>query len=158
MSEGEQVAIMRDVNVGLRDVGRPCMWFSTKTTEGKAALQVLSWEQAAEVLKVAGVHDDMRAYDSIAYERDRQETKWGEQNHHPVYWLGILTEELGEVAKVAIEGDPFAYRGQRSYAESTKLLREELVQLAAVAVAAIEHIDRRDVGVWHGDDEIPNQG
>lgn len=93
----------------------------------------------------------LQAYDSIVYERERQEAKWGQQNHHPVYWLGILTEELGEVARLAIEGDPFHYRGQRTHAESTAMLREELVQLAAVAVAAIEHIDRRDVGVWSPD-------
>lgn len=89
------------------------------------------------------------AHQDIQGERERQEAKWGQQDHHPVYWLGILAEELGEVAQLAIEGDPFAQRGQRTYAASTALLREELVQLAAVAVAAIEHIDRQDIGVWH---------
>lgn len=66
---------------------------------------------------------------TIQQERDRQDAKWGEQNHHPLYWLGILTEELGEVAKASIEADWSNYA-------------TELIQLAAVAVAALESLDR----------------
>jgi NTP pyrophosphatase (non-canonical NTP hydrolase) len=67
-------------------------------------------------------------------ERQKQDRKWGEQNHDPTYWLGILGEEFGEVCKAVIE-DP-----NNDYLD---IAREELVQVAAVAVAFIEYIDRR---------------
>lgn len=101
-------------------------------------------------------HDTPRptgVYAEIAAERDRQDLKWGQQNHtdgtgqYPeqmdadvarmacqsaaeggyLDWLHILREE---VAEAFAETDP---------AE----LRVELVQVAAVAVAWIQAIDRR---------------
>ena len=76
-------------------------------------------------------------------ERARQEEKWGEQNHKPVYWLGILMEELGEIAKEVIEATE--YTGQENPGNGLRY-RAELVQLAAVAVAAIEAYDRAAKG------------
>ena len=70
--------------------------------------------------------------DLIRTERMRQEKLWGEQNHPDLYWLGILMEEVGEVAKAVIEG--WAWEKDRD---------KELVQVAAVAVAWKEAIDRR---------------
>lgn len=64
----------------------------------------------------------------IIDERRRQDEKWGAQHHGPDGWLAILTEELGEVAKAILEGRGFGYR-------------DELIQVAAVAVAAIECLD-----------------
>jgi len=88
-------------------------------------------------------------------ERDRQDVKWGEQNHElrhkhavitgivdsttakiicenavgydQVSWTNILVEEVAEFVDDAF--DPVR-------------AREELIQVAAVAVAAIESIDR----------------
>ena len=71
----------------------------------------------------------MNVMHEIAEERKRQDQKWGEQNHEPLYWLGVLMEEVGESSKAVIEGNMRHYR-------------EELVQVAAVAVAAIESFDR----------------
>jgi hypothetical protein len=92
-------------------------------------------------------------YSAIARERDRQDVKWGEQNH-PNGTGGGLAEELArqhrgacqraadegrttwrlilleEVYEALAEGDP-------------ALLRKELIQVAAVAVQWIEAIDRR---------------
>jgi NTP pyrophosphatase (non-canonical NTP hydrolase) len=67
----------------------------------------------------------------IMEERERQARKWGEQDHHDLYWLGILTEEVGEAAKALIENDQPA-------AEA------ELVQCAAVLVAWLECRRRRN--------------
>lgn len=78
---------------------------------------------------------------AIVAERARQDAKWGPQHHDPVYWVGILAEEMGEVAKEAIELRPLAERSERAVDSSLARLRAELVQLAAVAVAAIEDID-----------------
>ena len=88
--------------------------------------------------------------DDIIAERDRQQKKWG-GNHswgrgdcssHEVSGgvsadprvgdllrSAILAEECGEVARAVIDGSPAAD------------LRAELIQVAAVAVAWVEHID-----------------
>lgn len=65
----------------------------------------------------------------ISDERLRQDTKWGERNQSPTTWLPILTEEVGEVANAILEGDENNYR-------------VELIQVAAVAIAMIECLDR----------------
>ncbi|MGN6561740.1 MAG: hypothetical protein ACTHMU_03690 [Thermomicrobiales bacterium] len=82
-----------------------------------------------------------RAVRDAVEERTRQEIKWGEQNHAPIYWLGILTEELGEIAKEAIEARE--YTGRENAGNGDRY-RAELVQLAAVALAAIESYDRNE--------------
>lgn len=71
----------------------------------------------------------------VELERRKQDEKWGEQNHNPADWLMILGEEFGEASKAALEAK-FAHNdGGRSY-------RKELIQVAAVAVAMIESLDR----------------
>lgn len=74
----------------------------------------------------------------VAAERERQEAKWGEQNHTPFAYLAILGEEVGEANKAALETFFEYERADTVYAE----YRKELVQVAAVAVAAIECLDR----------------
>jgi len=69
----------------------------------------------------------------ILEERLRQDKKWGEQDHGDLYWLAILTEEQGELAREIIENGPN--------------IKKELVQVAAVAVAWLEALQRR-----YGDD------
>ncbi len=70
----------------------------------------------------------------VVCERWSQHRKWGRQDHGPLEWVGILGEEFGEVSKAAIEhhfnGKPIAE------------YRAELIQVAAVAVAAVEALDR----------------
>ena len=62
-------------------------------------------------------------------ERDRQDIKWGEQNHDVYKWLAILGEEVGEVNKAALEDN---------YNE----IIAELIQIGAVTVAMIESLER----------------
>lgn len=97
----------------------------------------------------------------VLAERIRQDEKWGEQNwpsfneriapaHRPLYY-GIIEEgaakwrtehrfkeRAGSYADIFIEEV-----AESIEAETEELLREELVQVAAVAVAWIEAIDRR---------------
>ena len=70
----------------------------------------------------------------IRNERTAQDKKWGEQNHDRYKWVAILTEETGEVSEAALEAehDP----------EWISNYRDELIQVAAVAVAMIECLDR----------------
>lgn len=67
----------------------------------------------------------------IRAERERQEAKWGEQNHDDLKWLAILTEEVGELAQAILEGNASGIKVER-------------IQVAAVAVAWMECADRRE--------------
>jgi len=77
----------------------------------------------------------------VVAERERQDALWGPQHHKdPHEFLSILTEEVGEVAKAINEwGDQDADASVASYVT-------ELVQVAAVAVAAIEVIRHQTEG------------
>jgi len=70
----------------------------------------------------------------IVEERDRQDAKFGVQNHHPICWQAILGEEYGEYVQTVVDG---TFGGP-----TQKNMRDELVQVAAVAVAALECLDR----------------
>lgn len=72
----------------------------------------------------------MSALQHVCHERSRQNSRWGVQDHSDLYWLGIMMEEVGELAKAIIEGDH-------------KHAAEELVQATAVGVAWLECIERR---------------
>lgn len=81
----------------------------------------------------------------ILEERERQNDKWGEQNHAPMEWMAILTEEVGEAMKEALE---FHWNGEHYFHDRDAVLkryRAELVQVAAVAIAALESLDRNEL-------------
>lgn len=74
---------------------------------------------------------------SVVAERRRQLARWGAQHHGPEWWLAILTEEVGEFSEAILElrwsdGDP---------AERVAHMRDELVQVAAVALSALADLD-----------------
>lgn len=77
-------------------------------------------------------------FEEIEQERFEQDVKWGEQNHKPIEWCAILGEEVGEVNKEALEHH-FKVEGS-----NLSRYREELIQVAAVAVAMIESLDRNN--------------
>lgn len=74
----------------------------------------------------------------VLEERRRQTEARGEQNHSPYKWMMVLSEEMGEIAKV-IE---YGHEGKLSHAEYLRELEYELIQTAAVAVAFVEAIRR----------------
>ena len=67
---------------------------------------------------------------AVRKERKAQDAKWGEQNHDLTTWLTILTEEVGEFAEAILEN------------RAGKEVRAEVIQIAAVAVAIAEFLDR----------------
>ena len=71
-----------------------------------------------------------RIMKDILRERSRQDIKWGIQDHPLPIWLAILIEEVGEVGKAIFEE------------LSVRKVREELIQVAAVAVAIVEAMDQ----------------
>ena len=68
----------------------------------------------------------------ILKERLRQDAKWGEQNHNIYKWIAILSEEVGEVGKAALDDD-------------FQELVDELIQVGAVSVAMIESLYRNRI-------------
>ena len=89
----------------------------------------------------------------VMRERERQHAKWGEQNHPDGTGLNEIHAERAEVAKHVCQSAFAAGEGTymdilheevcEAFAESDPAkLRAELVQVAAVAVAWIEKIDR----------------
>jgi len=78
---------------------------------------------------------------SLLEERDRQDAKWGVQDHAPEWWLAILMEEVGELAQAVLETH-FDNGPTMEHVRGTDNIRKEAVQCAAVAMAFIECIDR----------------
>lgn len=91
----------------------------------------------ADVHTVADQRDVLA---EVRAERARQDAKWGANRPLALTpWLGILVEEVGESATA-------------SFAGTLADLREELVQVAAVAVAWIESIDAHIDGSGDSDE------
>jgi len=67
----------------------------------------------------------------LKQERDRQDARFGQQDHTPERWCVILGEEFGEVCRAVYDNtlDPAH-------------LRSELIQVAAVALAWLEATER----------------
>lgn len=101
----------------------------------------LSFSQSNVSEPVEGIeHEAKDSYlaivlNDIMQERARQDEKWGEQNHKPPVWLTILMEEVGEASQAVLH--------EKFGGHAAENLREEMVQVAAVAVAFIEYLDRR---------------
>jgi len=81
----------------------------------------------------------MRVMREIQEERQRQDEKWGEQNHDDTWWLAILMEEVGELAQAMLHS---SFGGPHAGTE-----RIELTQVAAVAVQWLEAMGRRETAV-----------
>lgn len=89
----------------------------------------------------------------IKAERQKQNEKWGQQDHSPIEWIAILSEEVGEASREAVdfhfENGLENLKKQHQIISINEILkdrlskyREELIQVAAVAVQMIESLDR----------------
>ncbi len=80
-------------------------------------------------------HAKTKALLDVLAEMNKQDEKWGaDRNQHPFLWQVILGEEFGEVCQ-AILHDEFG-------GDHAGTARDELVQVAAVALQFIEQYDR----------------
>jgi len=81
-------------------------------------------------------------FNRIKKERELQDEKWGIQNHGPYKWMAILMEEVGEACAYILEAESNdSHAVKRIHMETD--YTNELVQVAAVAVAAIECLHRK---------------
>lgn len=72
----------------------------------------------------------MSLMEDVRVERLRQDAKWGPDRILPSFeWLAILEEEVGEAAEASLLRDNLG-------------MRVELIQIAAVALAWVDAIDR----------------
>lgn len=67
--------------------------------------------------------------EAIHAERQRQIDKWGSNDSPDDPWIAILGEEFGEVCQAFLE---------IRHGQSVEYLKEELIQVAAVAVKWLE--------------------
>jgi NTP pyrophosphatase (non-canonical NTP hydrolase) len=77
----------------------------------------------------------MDIINEVLRERERQDAKWGVQNVELPIWLTILGEEFGEVCEAVLK-EIFSAN------DHIEEVKTELVQVAAVAVAILEYIER----------------
>lgn len=77
---------------------------------------------------------------AVSRERMRQRAKFGTQRHDFPVWMTVLGEEFGEACQAILRSrEDGVLPAQKSVLLGHA--RNELVQVAAVAVAAIEHLD-----------------
>jgi NTP pyrophosphatase (non-canonical NTP hydrolase) len=100
-------------------------------------------DPTSEVGRLRAQDSLTRVEEAVRTERARQDAKWGEQNCHDFEWVSILGEEFGEVARAANEAN---FQSGKNRGDFTHL-RTELVQVAAVAAAWIEALDRRNAAL-----------
>ena len=98
------------------------------------------------------VEDQNRAVEAVIEERNRQDEKWGVQNHSQFTWQVIQDEENGEIAQAILNLESYFHTPNPDVGvldTLRKRLAEELIQNAAVALARLEcayrqgYIDRR---------------
>ena len=53
----KQMAIINEVGIGLRDTAKPILWFTVHLLDGRAALNLFTWEQAAEIIEEYGLEE-----------------------------------------------------------------------------------------------------
>lgn len=112
----------------------------SNSTKNRLRLLARHWERLAHHWRRrADRRDDAaspvnRILAEVRAERRAQDAKHGAGNaaNSADRWVSILAEETGEVAKAAVEG-------------SGREMRAEAIQVAAVAVAIVEALDRGDV-------------
>jgi len=74
-------------------------------------------------------------FDKIQAECDKQDAKWGaDRDLHPLEWISILSEEVGEVSK---EINDAGFKTENIFLEDYE---KELVQVAAVACQMLKNI------------------
>ena len=76
----------------------------------------------------------------IDKERNRQDSKWGEQNHPPEKWTSILGEEYGEYCQAVNE--TVFNNADKKHLGGYENMMKELTHVAAVAVGAMECLMR----------------
>jgi hypothetical protein len=105
-------------------------------------VKIEQWNDSVEA-----AYQKERVLTDVRTERSRQDNLWGVQNHDSGIWALILGEEFGEACQAALDvryGQVTDTGPSAARINDNKVmqLRSELIQVAAVAVAWVESIDR----------------
>jgi len=79
-------------------------------------------------------------FEAINAERDRQDAKFGEQNHRMDMWMCIIGEEYGEAQECVVR--LLGGEGGKTWSDFEK----EMIQTIAVSVSALESYYRQKAG------------
>ena len=98
---------------------------------------------AQQLIPLVGVVQAQAVVDTLI-ERARQDRRWGEQNHAPFVYGAVLVEEVGEFMQAALKArfESFPAGARGVHQALADRMREEAVQVAAVALAIVECLDR----------------
>jgi hypothetical protein len=88
---------------------------------------------ARESVRNAPTNVQMKVLEQVMDERKRQDDVHGKGDHDDFEWLAILVEEVGETAK--------ALKENRMDRADSDAIWFELIQVAATAIAWLEHRD-----------------
>jgi NTP pyrophosphatase (non-canonical NTP hydrolase) len=143
--QGSDIEIAR----AIEDVKRTIMSLQNIENKGYACSEVIMQIEVEKIkLKALEKYQNYNQYEifkSILQERQRQDEKWGEQNHPLGLWTGILGEEYGELCE-AINETVFDNGINKGGYEN---MRKEAIHVAAVAVAFLEFLERdRKIHNW----------
>jgi len=89
---------------------------------------------------VPGTAKRIDVWKAVVRERQAQDQRFGKQNYDAAHWLPILAEEFGEVSKEVC--DCTFPSSEAAEANAQGKLQNELIQVAAVAIAWAESIQR----------------
>ncbi len=102
-------------------------------------LQELKERRESSLRPATSIQNDV--IKAVLAERQRQDEKWGEQNHLPQFWTGILGEEYGELCQ-AINETVFDNGEEERKKGGYENMRKEAIHVAAVAVGFLECLER----------------
>ncbi len=100
------------------------------------------------------------ALGDVIAERNRQDAKWGEQNHDPFVYGAILMEEAGEFMQAALHlrfADPRDLAKKSGAVTPETLLADlhkEAIHVAAVALSIVECLKRKKWKFQSGANEL----
>lgn len=122
-----------DIIERLKDLHKKAVLERSHLFTGKVIYSAIKEIEMLRLQLLSGLEAEDRslALSNVLLERQLQDNRWGVANHKPDKWIVILQEEIGEACKALLEGQPENYR-------------DEMIQAAAVALAAVECFDQND--------------
>lgn len=90
-----------------------------------------------------------KVLDDVVEERTRQTLQWGGPSHddtHDAYdWLSYMGHQADKISEVMTANGYYNFtRTRKRKTPSPEVLREHFIKIAALAVAAVESLDRKN--------------
>lgn len=141
-------AIVTEMNHDLYTVEFLEHWLNRNDSvslDAAAALQIMGANGFYEAVKLMAAGSIIEEYSKkkiigdVIAERNRQDEKWGEQDHRADTWVSIIGEEYGEMCKAVNE---FGFNPKE---ETISDIYTEAIQTMASCMAMLECIERSRV-------------